>query len=97
MPTAPPKRRRWFQFSIMEFLILTALLGVAWWQAAQWPVMEFYELAGPPPDRIGVWIREPTHQETATRGMLASAVIIALWIAAGVVWRAVRARLRSSS
>jgi hypothetical protein len=97
MPTISRTRRRWFQLGIMECLILTALLGVAWWQAAQSPVMEFYELAGPPPDRIGVWIRTPTHREMAIRGLLASAAIIALWLGGSVVWRAARTRLRSSS
>ena len=36
MPTPP--RRRWFQVSIAEWLILTTLLGIAWWQGARRPV-----------------------------------------------------------
>ena len=33
-----PPRRRWFQVSLAEWLILTTLLGIAWWQCAPWPV-----------------------------------------------------------
>jgi hypothetical protein len=74
-------------------MILTALMGVAWWQAARWPVMETFELAGQPPGRIGAAIRPPTHREIANRGLLASTVIIALWIGSGAAWNAVRSRM----
>lgn len=38
MQTVP--RRRWFQVSLAEWLILTTLLGLAWWQCARWPVAD---------------------------------------------------------
>jgi len=38
MPTT--SRRRWFQVSVAEYLFLTTLLGVVWWQCARWPVVE---------------------------------------------------------
>jgi len=38
MQTVP--RRRWFQVSLAEWLILTTLLGVAWWQCAMWPAAD---------------------------------------------------------
>ena len=93
MPTPP--RRRWFQFAIGEFLILTAVLGVIWWQAARWPVMETFELAGRPPGRIGAAIRAPTHRDIATRGLLASTIVIAAWMGARAAWSAARSRLRA--
>ena len=36
MPTPP--RRSLLQISLAEWLILTTLLGIAWWQCAWWPV-----------------------------------------------------------
>ena len=38
MPTPP--RRRWYQVSLAEWLVLTTLLGVAWWFCTQLPVAE---------------------------------------------------------
>lgn len=35
-----PQRRRWFQVSLAELVILTTLLGVAWWQCIKWPVAD---------------------------------------------------------
>ena len=39
MQSSPPSRR-WFQVSLAEWLILTTLLGIAWWQCARWPVAD---------------------------------------------------------
>jgi hypothetical protein len=36
-----PLRRRWFQFSLAEYLVLTTLLCIVWWQASTRPFTQY--------------------------------------------------------
>src|SRR5262245_21449757 len=69
MPATP--RRRWFQFSLAEWLILTTLLGVAWWQCVH-PVPGF---------------RYYPSQADICEIAIASAAIIGLWLIGSITVR----------
>ena len=89
-------RRRWFQFSVGELLLLTAVLGIAWWQCSQWPVTE---VVGNSPVSIGQWMsgvvdggtmtitRPPNAVEITARGLASSLAIAVVWSAARVLLR----------
>lgn len=102
MPTPPC--RRWFQISLAEWLILTLLLGIVWWQCARWPVTETVlvgvaiDLPGPVPSVKSTELqdmeRKPMWDEAVVRGAIWSAALIAGWL---VVSNAKRWLLQSHS
>ena len=93
----PPPRRRWFQVSLAEWLILTTLLGGAWWQCTRWPVADTVP-APIPKLTIGERLvgplaaipikRRPIWQEVAVRGAISSVVIIGVWLVGSIAVRA---------
>ena len=109
MPTPP--RRRWFQISLAEWLILTTLLGVAWWQCASWPVVDRVPDTGPDaPKAIFAWgyvfpprivlvdvERMPPPGVVAVRGAIASIAIIGVWLVGSIAVRAIVRRCDSAT
>lgn len=97
MPTQ--SRRRWFQVSLAEWLILTTLLSVAWWQGARWPVREVmpvncitieYLDESDDADAETFYMKfEPTPHEVAVRGAISSAAIVGVWLVGSVAVRAI--------
>ena len=85
MSQAPPICRRWFQFSLVEYVLVPMLLTVVWWESAIWPVRE-----------AGIYLREiaanqfveepiavdqpPKSLEIATRGVCGSLVVVGVWL-----------------
>jgi hypothetical protein len=85
--TAPTTRRRWFQLSLAEWLILMSLVGVIWGQSAAWPVIReevktsSWQMWGfHSSSRQAVIVKQrPSAQVIALRGFLGSAVTVVLW------------------
>lgn len=93
-------RRRWFQFSLAEWLILTTLLAVGWWQCTQWPVFDEIaalihlvdiDIGGPeltPSEHLAHMQRKPTVPEIVVRGVIASTAIVCAWLVCSLLVRA---------
>ena len=89
-----PSRRRWYQISLAEWLILTTLLSVAWWQSARWPVVEtvtvrkIVEQRGVAPihkeETLVVGTHGPAVKEISRRCAIASASIVGVWLACSI-------------
>jgi hypothetical protein len=73
------KRRRWFQFGLAEWLILTGLLGIAWWQCIRWPVPDT-EL----PEESE---RKPTRREAMVRMAISTVAIVGVWLVGSIAVR----------
>jgi hypothetical protein len=86
-------RRRWFQFSVVELLILTALIAVVWFASARLPIHDTTRVT--PLDGSGLAAtfeigRPPTILETILRAIPASVATTSAWLAAILLVRRAR-------
>ena len=97
-------RRRWVQFALWEFVVVTSLLGVVWATAATQLVNEpVYLLDWPFLRMVPNAYRPPTESDIAYRGILGSAALVGVWFIARTIvcllydWRAAWRTRRAST
>jgi hypothetical protein len=95
-----PARRRWYQLGLGEYLLLTTLLGVIWWQCATRPAIK---TLGPgsktaPGGGVLTWSsmtierRPPPVRIVAYRGAVCTVGALVAWIAVATAIRRVARR-----
>jgi hypothetical protein len=80
--------RRWLRFSLLEIFILMTIMGILWWRLTSWTttidVAPGEQVETPfgvvSFETAAIVTRGPLLRELAWRGIVSSAVLIAVWI-----------------